>query len=97
VLPRCPDSHSKPPEVKLPAPTPMIACQHSDDPWVVLASVKVDAQGKVSEIDNCGCRRVVPSLANWWTRCNDPVLKAPESPGTGTPGPASGGGEPHDH
>jgi hypothetical protein len=40
-----------------------------DDPCVVLAAVDVDADGTITAIDNCSCRRMVLSLAGFWWRC----------------------------
>ncbi len=42
-----------------------------DDPWVGLAKVTVDLQGNVTKISNCACRRIVPSFAGVWMKCND--------------------------
>lgn len=57
------------------------------DPWVVLAKVEFDAKGNVATIDNCSCRRMVMSLAPFWTRCNeDPIKVNPPAP----PPPAGG-------
>lgn len=52
------------------------------DPWVVLAEVTIDAQGNVTRIDNCSCRRMVLSLAPYWWRCNETptVIDPPPSP-----------------
>jgi hypothetical protein len=96
--PPCPESHQNAPPISLPAPAPVTVClQPPADPWVILARVVVTAQGVVSEIDNCGCRRVVLSAAPFWTRCNTPVWKAdggatpvPTEPGTPTTPPAGG-------
>jgi hypothetical protein len=41
------------------------------DPWVVLACVEVDGNGRVSDIDNCKCRRLVVSAARFSWRCRD--------------------------
>jgi hypothetical protein len=47
------------------------------DPWVVLAEVRIDAEGEIQYIDNCSCRRIVRSFAHEWLRCRplemDPV------------------------
>lgn len=61
------------------------------DPWVRLAKVTTDDQGNVKTIDNCGCRRMVVSLAPYWTRCNEPAIQVDPATGTGgttTPAPA---------
>jgi hypothetical protein len=39
------------------------------DPWVVLARVDVDADGTITGVDNCSCRRLVVSFATAWWRC----------------------------
>jgi len=41
----------------------------ADDPCLALAVVDVDADGAVTTIDNCSCRRIVFSAANLWWRC----------------------------
>ena len=43
------------------------------EPWVVLARVRVDADGLVSEIDNCDCRRIVVSFGPYALRCHTNV------------------------
>jgi hypothetical protein len=96
--PPCPESHRNPPGITLPGPAPIQFCPDPPpDPWVILARVVVNAQGTVTEIDNCGCRRVVFSTAAWWTRCNNPILR-PERRETPTNPPpvdrrAGGNGE----
>jgi hypothetical protein len=84
VLDACPDSHKG----AAPDWDPLIhahglpkcpACP--TDPWVVLAKVEFDDKGNVKTIDNCSCRRMVLSLAPFWTRCNEPVTTVG---GTGT-------------
>ena len=42
-----------------------------DDPWVVLAEVDVDGDGRITKIDNCSCRRMIVSLAHLWWRCQN--------------------------
>lgn len=92
VLDNCPGSHEKPPsldnigkQVGIPDCPPCPA-----DPWVVLAQVTTDAQGKVTKIDNCSCRRMVFTLAPFWWRCNEPAIvidPAPTPTPTPTPNP----------
>lgn len=49
---------------------PMPACPECpSEPWVVLAEVALDANGVITKIDNCSCRRIVLSLAHIWSRC----------------------------
>ena len=40
-------------------------------PWVVLAAVQVDADGNITSIDNCACRRLVASLSGFWWQCKE--------------------------
>ena len=42
-------------------------------PWVVLGSVIVDADGAITKIDNCDCRRIVFSLASRLVPCPSKV------------------------
>ena len=73
-LDHCPDSHSGP------APTTedflaslsggLRECPECpEDPCVVLAAVTYEADGTVTGVDNCSCRRNVVSLADLWWRC----------------------------
>ncbi|HEY8550355.1 MAG TPA: hypothetical protein VIL35_10395 [Vicinamibacterales bacterium] len=71
VLTECPSSHDRPQDVAdlLRGPIPDCPeCPH--DPWVALARVDVDAEGVITEIDNCVCRRMVVSFATAWWRCS---------------------------
>ncbi|MCG5212180.1 hypothetical protein [Streptosporangium sp. KLBMP 9127] len=66
VLDHCPGSHR--PDDETAAGNPECpACPES--PWVVLAEVTVDADGVVTEIDNCSCRRIVASARDDWRQC----------------------------
>jgi hypothetical protein len=38
-----------------------------DDGWVVLAEITLDADGTITKIDNCACRRIVEPAS--WRRC----------------------------
>ena len=70
ILTYCPDSHKNPPDKnKLFDGTVRECPPCPDEPWVVLAKVKLEAGGKVSEIDNCSCRRLVASFGDFWWRC----------------------------
>jgi hypothetical protein len=40
-----------------------------DSPWVVLAEVVVDGNGVIQNINNCKCRRLVVSFADFWWKC----------------------------
>ncbi|XXT18838.1 hypothetical protein WME94_52285 [Sorangium sp. So ce429] len=90
VLDDCPESHTETPpdffpggrEADLPDLPPL-----PSDPWVVLGTVDVDAQGNVSNPRHCDCRRQVRSFAHFWWRCNGeatderkPVEPAPVTP-----------------
>jgi hypothetical protein len=60
-------------------------------PWVGLAAVTVNTDGTIAQIDNCSCRRLVVSFANFWWRCTDnlcclAVTGAPIQLAAGTPG-----------
>ena len=39
-------------------------------PWVGLARVEVGDDGTILVIDNCGCRRLVVTFANFWWKCD---------------------------
>ncbi len=45
-----------------------------EEPWVVLAKVRVDDNGCVELIDNCSCRRLVFSFSHLWWRCCEAPL-----------------------
>ena len=38
-------------------------------PWVGLASVTVNQDGSIKQIDNCSCRRLVLSYSQFWWQC----------------------------
>lgn len=40
-----------------------------DSPWVVLAGLTLDDDGTITKIDNCVCRRIVPSARDSSYRC----------------------------
>jgi hypothetical protein len=74
LLDACPASHQGPPPTPqsfvdaLTGPIPDCPpCP--DDPCVVLAAVDVGADGTISAIDNCSCRRMIVSFATFWWRC----------------------------
>ncbi|MDQ2974560.1 MAG: hypothetical protein M3R69_04000 [Acidobacteriota bacterium] len=72
ALSYCPHDDVEPPPgfeqlfVHSPIPPCPIA---PDDPWVGLAKVELDADGVISRIDNCACRRMVLSHASFWWHC----------------------------
>ena len=74
TLDSCPPSHQGPPPSfqtfrdSLSGPLPDCPpCP--EDPCVVLAAIDLDADGTITGIDNCSCRRMVVSLAPFWWRC----------------------------
>jgi hypothetical protein len=74
VLDSCPPSHQGPPptldEFRAGLSGPLPDCPACpDDPCVVLAAIDVDADGTITAIDNCSCRRMVVSAAKLWWRC----------------------------
>jgi hypothetical protein len=56
-----------------------------DDPWVVLAEVDFEGDGRITKIDNCSCRRMIVSLAHLWWRCesSDPAIAVVTTTGEG--------------
>jgi hypothetical protein len=72
-LHKCPDSHEgKPPNLDdLDGDGHIPACPEPDDPWVVLAVVDFEGDGRITKIDNCACRRMIVSLAHLWWRCQN--------------------------
>ena len=44
------------------------------DPWVNLAVVDLDGDGRITAIDNCSCRRMIVALAHLWWRCESTQL-----------------------
>ncbi|MEZ5351532.1 MAG: hypothetical protein R2762_02765 [Bryobacteraceae bacterium] len=83
VLDECPDAGAEPPDLDqiskqegIPdcPPCPSV-------PWVVLAEVTTDGQGRVTKIDNCKCRRMVRTLAPYWWRCKEPAIVIDPPPG----------------
>jgi hypothetical protein len=74
LLDQCPPSHQgEPPtveEMRASLTGPLPDCPPCpDDPCVVLAAIDVDADGTITAIDNCSCRRMVLSAAGFWWRC----------------------------
>jgi len=63
-------SHHNPPKFEDPFHGPLPACPECPaEPWVVLAQVDVDAEGNITGIDNCACRRLVASFGSFWWEC----------------------------
>lgn len=50
-------------------------------PWVGLASVTINPDGSIQQIDNCSCRRLVLSFAQFWWMCqgSSPVITNPSA------------------
>ena len=70
VLTDCPPSHENPPAFDDLFRGALPDCPDCPtDPWVVLARVEVDANGTITEINNCACRRLVVSFASSWWKC----------------------------
>jgi hypothetical protein len=89
VLNYCPHEGDTPPDLEgmfkdsptPPCPTP------PDDPWVGLARIELDADGVISRIDNCACRRLVLSTASLWWQCQSaPEIKIVSGGGDIEPG-----------
>jgi hypothetical protein len=78
ILDECPETHQGPPptfEQMLATLTgPLRECPAwPEDPCVVLAAIDVGADGTITAIDNCSCRRNVLSAATLWWRCAVPM------------------------
>jgi hypothetical protein len=77
VLPKCPPCNqagdkNPPPNFQSLMTGHIPACPDcSCGSWVGLAAVTVNADGTIAQIDNCTCRRLVVSFANFWWRCTD--------------------------
>jgi len=70
VLTECPASHEDPPSLDNLFRGPLPDCPDCPaDPWVVLARVEIDADGTITALDNCSCRRLVVFFSNLWWRC----------------------------
>jgi hypothetical protein len=72
ILNAWPNCGATPPNLEdlFKGPTPQCApCP--DEPWVVLAEVTVEKDGKITTIDTCACRRLAASLMNVWWACTE--------------------------
>jgi hypothetical protein len=49
-----------------------------EDPWVGLAEVQLDTDGTILSIDNCSCRRIVISFADYWCQCASSAVQIRE-------------------
>lgn len=75
ILTCCPDDKDVPTDTRTLFTGDIPDCPACpSQPWVVLAAVQVDADGTVSSIDNCECRRLVGSLAGFWWQCKESDL-----------------------
>ena len=74
VLTYCPHEGDEAPHFnELFEDSPIPSCPTTpDDPWVGLARIELDADGVISRIDNCVCRRLVLSHASFWWQCEGP-------------------------
>lgn len=78
ALTYCPDSHQKPTGMDDLTKGAIPDCPPCpDEPWVVLAKVTLDADGNISEIHNCDCRRLVVSHAVEWRKCSESEAALP--------------------
>ena len=59
-------------------------------PWVGLAKVTVDTEGKITDIDNCDCRQMVMSFADTWWKCGGMIVSGTGPTGTVGPTGATG-------
>jgi hypothetical protein len=71
ILDHCPASHTRDePDADSTVRRDNPACPDCpDSPWVVLAKLTLDSEGTITRIDNCSCRRIVPSDRDRWVRC----------------------------
>lgn len=78
ILNAWPDCGATPPNLDNLFKGPIPQCAPCpDEPWVVLAEVTVETDGKITKIDTCACRRLAASFMNVWWACTE---------GTATPG-----------
>jgi hypothetical protein len=71
ILTYCPDSHITPPQRADLFRGPIPDCPPCpEEPWVVLAKVELAADGKITRIDNCVCRRLVAAFGHFWWQCS---------------------------
>lgn len=90
LLDRCPPSHmgDPPPLDNLGGTGGVPVCPpEPDDPWVVLAAVDLDGDGRITAIDNCSCRRMIVTPAHLWWRCatSQPSITTVETKVNGEP------------
>jgi hypothetical protein len=72
ILTCCPDDKTQPPDGDKLFKGDVPNCPDCPpQPWVVLAAVTVDANGVITSIDNCECRRLVASFSGFWWHCSE--------------------------
>ncbi|WP_205191121.1 MULTISPECIES: hypothetical protein [unclassified Burkholderia] len=70
ILTSCPDANAAPPDISDVGKGGASVCPDCPtQPWVVLAKVLMDADGMITTIDNCECRRIVLSFGSFWWQC----------------------------
>jgi hypothetical protein len=70
ILTSCPATNQNPPSLDNLTKGALGDCPDCpDSPWVVLATVSFDDQGRITAIDNCSCRRMVISFSQYWWQC----------------------------
>ncbi|HZM85194.1 MAG TPA: hypothetical protein VFF31_01445 [Blastocatellia bacterium] len=80
VLNECPDSHQAPPKPEDLFSGDEYDCPPCpDEPWVVLAEVNIGRDGTITGIDNCKCRRLVASFADFWWECDETKVEPSKS------------------
>jgi hypothetical protein len=80
TLSECPESHL-PEQAVRPAGGGLPECPECPaEPWVVLAEVRIDAEGEIQYIDNCSCRRLVRSFVDEWWRCESLTVEPIQEP-----------------
>lgn len=69
VLRECPTPRSEPRNGNGDRQTMPGCPETATSPWLGLAEVSVNADGTITRIDNCSCRRLVRGLADAWWQC----------------------------
>lgn len=75
VLDECPEHDPNLPKIEdlIKGPNPQCT-ECPDSPWVVLAEVQIDADGSITAINNCECRRIMLSTAPYWRACENGIV-----------------------
>ena len=74
VLDECPEKDAPPSINNLTTGGNPVCLDCPENPWVALAAVTVDADGSITAIDNCNCRRIVLSAAPYWRACENGTI-----------------------